>query len=348
MAWPVSGEVSRTQPLYESSAHIAHLSSCHRTAPFVLSHMPSAMQPDGVCSSPTTSDNLNRRNILIVGDVGVGKSSLINLISGRELAKTSNGAKSCTLRWEEYIVTLDGVEFGLHDTAGLHEAKGGMNRKEYLDSVSQAYSLISTLERSGGISLIVFCMRFGRVTSTMQDTYNLFVEVFCNRQVPVVIVVTYLDSQHPMEQWWKDNEKDIKYYGLRSLGHACITTTRGPTKAWSDNYDESRAIVKGLLLKHSDRVAWKEEKAGWFKRVVLFLWGWLSPRVKQRDRSDLRTKLNKRCGLSVEDADLVAQKIEQSREVSGDAPEGDNKSWFDEKFGTDSSVSLSAASKSYI
>ena len=296
------------------------------------------MRTDNICPGPGTFETPNRRNILIVGDVGVGKSSLVNLISGKELAKTSSGAKSCTLHSREYIVTLDGVEFALHDTAGLHEAQGKMKKTEYLDAVHQAYALISRLERSGGISLLLFCMKAGRVSITMQQTYNLFVEVFCNRQVPVVIVVTHLEMYDFMEQWWSENEQDIKDYGLRSHGHACVTTTRGLRGAYSSKYEESRQVTRNLLLEYSSRVTWKEEKASWVRRMVLHMRDWLSPRVKQPNGRDLRKKLIKRCGFSVKDAELVAQKIEQSR-ISGDAPE-EEKLWFDNKSGTDGSDSL--------
>ena len=309
--------------------------------------MPFTMRTESVCSSPTTSEHTNRRNVLIVGDVGVGKSSLINLISGRNVATTSSGAKSCTLHSQEYNVTLDDVDFSLHDTAGMHEAQGNMKKTEYLNAIHQAYSLISRLERSGGISLLVFCMKGGRVSITMQQTYNLFVEVFCNRQVPVVVVVTHLEMYDCMEQWWTENEKAIKEYGLRSHGHACITTTRGYKNIFSERYDESKEVIRELLLKYSGRVAWKEERANWVKRMVLHMRGWLSPRrAKQLDGSDLRRKLTKRCGFSLEDANLVAQKIEQSRGLSGDASEED-KSWFDEKFGNDSSSCVALPVVSY-
>jgi GTPase SAR1 family protein len=305
------------------------------------------MRTDSICSSPTTSERPPQRNILIVGDVGVGKSSLVNLISGRELATTSSGVKSCTLHSQEYNVTLDGVDFALHDTAGLHEAQGNMKKAEYMDVVHQAYALISRLERSGGISLLVFCMKGGRVSITMQQTYNLFVEVFCNRQVPVVIVVTHMEMYDCMEQWWSENEKAIKEYGLRSHGHACITTTRGYRQIFSDKYEESKGTIRKLLVDYGGRVAWKEEKAGWVKRVVLHMRNWLSPRrKKQFDQSDLRRKLTKRCGFSPEDAECVAQKIEQSRGVTEDAPEED-KSWFDEKFGADTSSCVSLPVVSY-
>lgn len=295
---------------------------------------------DSTCSSPT-SEHPKRRNILIVGDVGVGKSSLVNLIAGEERAITSSGAKSCTLHSQEHIVRLDGVEFALHDTAGLHEAQGHMKPTEYLDAIYQAYALISRLERSGGISLLVFCMKGGRISITTQQTYNLFVKVLCNHQVPVVIAVTHMEMHDPMEQWWIENEKAIQEYRLRSHGHACITTTRGYRGVFSDKYEQSREIIQKLLLDYSSRVVWREEKGNWVKRVVLHMRTWLSPRrQRQLDGSDLRKKLVKRCGFSAKDAELVAQKIEHSRRMSGDASD-DDKSWFDEKFGTDSGSCVS-------
>jgi len=292
------------------------------------------MRSTNIYSRPTTaSDNHDHRNVMIVGDVGAGKSSLVNLISGRKVAKTSDGAASCTLSSKKYDVFLDGVKFALHDTAGLHEAIGDMKKKEYLHSVCQAYALISELERSGGISLLVFCMAGGRISRTVQETYRLFVEVFCNYQVPVVIAVTHMESCNSMEKWWDDNERHIKQYGLKSSGHACITTTRGEQGMYKDKYDQSRKSIQKLLLEYSGQ-AWTEGKGSWVKRVALYMTGWLSPRVKQPGGSDLRKKLTKRCGFSVEDADFIAQKIEQSRGVSEDAP-GKNKPWLDERSGTD-------------
>ncbi|KAG9316444.1 P-loop containing nucleoside triphosphate hydrolase protein [Chiua virens] len=292
------------------------------------------------CSSPTTSELPSRRNVLIVGDVGVGKSSLVNLIAGEDRANTSHNAKSCTLHSQEYVVSLDGVEFALHDTAGMHEARDTMKKTDYLDAVYQAYALISKLEKLGGVNLLVFCMKAGRISVTTQQTYNLFVEVLCNRQVPVVIAVTHSEEYDCMEQWWDDNEGAIKEYGLRSLNHACITGTRGYKNIFADKYEASRGVIRRLLLEYSGRIVWKEEKASWVKRVVLHMRTWLSARrTKVFDGSNLRRKLVKRCGLSVEDAECVASKIEQSRRsAAGDTLE-EEKPWFDEKFGSEGAVS---------
>ena len=276
---------------------------------------------DGALPDSTTDRNSNRRNILIVGDVGIGKSSLINLISSEQRAATSSGAATCTLHSQEYIVTLEGVEFALYDTVGLHETQRNRRTDDHLDAVHQAYELISRLERSGGISLLVFCMKGGRISITTMQTYNLFVEVLCSRPVPVAIVVTHLEMFDNMEEWWRENQSAIQEHGLRSVGHACITTTRGYKNTFSDKYELSREKIQKLLLDYSDRVAWKEENASWVGRVGKQMRTWLSPRrVKQFDGSDMKKKLVKRCGFSVEDAETVTRTVEQLRWVSLDTP----------------------------
>ncbi|KAF9222635.1 hypothetical protein BS17DRAFT_783164 [Gyrodon lividus] len=304
------------------------------------------MPTEGSHSGPIATERPTRRNILIVGEVGVGKSSLVNLITDKKCAITSNGARSCTLQSQEYSTTLGSVELSLHDTAGLHEAVGQMKMDAYLDAVHQAYTLISKLESSGGISLLVFCMKAGRISAPMQQTYNLFVEVLCNYKVPVVIAVTHLETYDCMEQWWSENENLISEYGLKSVGHACITATPGYKNMFMDRYEQSRQTIRKLLLDYSEHPSWKEDKAHWVKRVVLHIRNWLPARRRNRlDGSGLRKKLTKRCGFSVEDAAVVARRIEQSRgttERGGGSD--DDQSWFaNEKLGvgSDSCVSLS-------
>ena len=284
--------------------------------------------PSGNTRPSYTTGNPNHRNILIVGDVGAGKSSVVNLIAGEGLAETSDGAAPSTLSSQEYIVTFDGVKFSLHDTAGMHEAKGSMKDKEYLQSVYQACMLISKLEQSGGISLLMFCVKGTRITSSVQETYSLFREVFCHHQVPVVTVVTHLEQYADMEQWWNKNEKHIKEYGLISDGHICITAARGYEGMHNQKYEESGQMVRKLLLEHSCR-AWQEDRGTWIKRVLQYM-GLLS---KKPSGSKLRKLLTKRCGFSEEEAKLVAQKIEKSRRMPGDAPEA-AKPRFREKSGT--------------
>lgn len=43
-------------------------------------------------------------NFIVFGEMGVGKSSLVNLLAGKIVAKSSSGLKSCTLESTEYTI----------------------------------------------------------------------------------------------------------------------------------------------------------------------------------------------------------------------------------------------------
>jgi GTPase SAR1 family protein len=45
-------------------------------------------------------------NIILFGETGVGKSSIINMLQGEEVATTSNGAYGCTSESSRHEVTL--------------------------------------------------------------------------------------------------------------------------------------------------------------------------------------------------------------------------------------------------
>jgi len=62
----------------------------------------------------TFVDSNHAPNFIIFGEIGVGKSSLINLIAGENLATASSGATLCTLDPTQYKV-------------GLHDLKCGVN-----------------------------------------------------------------------------------------------------------------------------------------------------------------------------------------------------------------------------
>ncbi|KAG8217014.1 hypothetical protein J3R82DRAFT_7328 [Butyriboletus roseoflavus] len=76
----------------------------------------------GVSSRPVPSGISARRrekgtvddhatNIVVYGETGVGKSHVINLIAGQELAHTSNEVVGCTFQHQRHNVKLDGMSF---------------------------------------------------------------------------------------------------------------------------------------------------------------------------------------------------------------------------------------------
>jgi len=71
-----------------------------------------------VLMAGTFANSSHAANFIIFGEIGVGRSSLINLIAGEKLATTSSGATSCTLQSTKYKVKLHDCqcEVNLYDT----------------------------------------------------------------------------------------------------------------------------------------------------------------------------------------------------------------------------------------
>ncbi|KAG1852205.1 P-loop containing nucleoside triphosphate hydrolase protein [Suillus subluteus] len=243
-------------------------------------------------------------NIVLFGQIGAGKSSLVNLMAGENVARTSSDIRSCTLHWQEYPFKFDGKSYNVFDTVGLEEPRLGI--PQYLDAVENVYTLIQNLERRGGIDLLLFCMRAGRVTSTVQSNYRLFHEFLCDKKVPIVVVITYLENEDgEMDNWWKRNKYAFDGRKIYVAGHACITAIRGN---YPERYEESRATICKLVAASGQREAWK----GGDSTFVLFvreLTGLLVRKEKSRMRKNMVSCLTKRCGLSPDVAKRLADRI---------------------------------------
>ncbi|KAG1802474.1 P-loop containing nucleoside triphosphate hydrolase protein, partial [Suillus subaureus] len=162
------------------------------------------------------------KTIVLFGDTGAGKSSLVNLMADKEVACTSSDMRRCTMQWKDYAIDFGGDSYTVFDTIGLHEPQLGI--KEYLKSVENVYRLIKELDGRGGIDLLLFCVRAGRVTATLQSNYRLFHHEFlCEKKVPIVLAITNLEREQRMETWWERNQSTFDKYQIQVAGHACVT-----------------------------------------------------------------------------------------------------------------------------
>ncbi|EIW86068.1 hypothetical protein CONPUDRAFT_148188 [Coniophora puteana RWD-64-598 SS2] len=151
-------------------------------------------------------------NIIIFGESGVGKSSLVNMLSegAVEPAAVSNQALGCTFETQRYRVTLDNREYILWDTAGLNEGSKGTVSEE--KACEKLVELLQQLK--GGVNLLVYVLRGNRFRGIVKINYEIFQRVICQRKVPIVLVVTGLENESPMEKWWVENEEDLQLNGL--------------------------------------------------------------------------------------------------------------------------------------
>ncbi|KAF9220782.1 hypothetical protein BS17DRAFT_786556 [Gyrodon lividus] len=185
----------------------------------------------------------------------------------------------------------------MNEPEDTHNAKE--TRAAFVTAAKQAHQLISRLDREGGIALLVFCMQGGRMTRSMQHTYSFFVKVLCDEHVPVAVIVTKLETEENMDQWWDDNKEDLDKYGVTAAGHACVTSVKGHQGCYQQLYDESREKVHKLLLKLGNGESYKEPRENWVTRMVLHMRRILPPSFTDRE---LRKKLVKSCGLTDSEA----------------------------------------------
>ena len=160
-------------------------------------------------------------------------------------ADTASSARGVTFQSKAYDRTVSGFRLKLYDTAGLGEGETGTVATT--DVVGNLYSLMCAL--SGGIDLLIFVIRGPRITSSISRNYKMFHDIFCRKQVPVILVVTGMEDEEDTNKWWEVNKKAFEEE-LKidtNTGHACITATCGKGDRYRKEYDISKSEVQRVI-----------------------------------------------------------------------------------------------------
>jgi 50S ribosome-binding GTPase len=186
-------------------------------------------------------------NVVIFGEAGAGKSSVVNMIAGRQVVQPSINAAGHPSRTEPHVVNLGGTPIKLWVTAGLNEEDNGTPNAKH--TIINLYKLVKRLE--DGISLLVYCVRGPGIKNSITRNYRLFHHGLCQQKVPIVLVVTGLEGENPMDAWWSTNQAVFEKQQLAFSGQACVTATKGQFKAgayaFEKEYEESRKKVQKLI-----------------------------------------------------------------------------------------------------
>ena len=117
-----------------------------------------------------------------------------------------------------------------------------------------------------GIALLVYCIRATRFRQNLKDNYDLVHGTICQGKVPVFVVVTGLENQVPMNEWWAQNEAEFSLNGMSFDGHACVTSTRGKLNESGDHmydteFQESQTALRELIKDYvaAPRPSWTIE-----------------------------------------------------------------------------------------
>ncbi|KAG1764879.1 P-loop containing nucleoside triphosphate hydrolase protein [Suillus placidus] len=229
----------------------------HPTAQYTRPYGRSVVSDESGSPPKASSSNHERqtrprkRNIVIFGESGSGKSSVINAITQTQRAKTSSDATGCTFSYQRYPVDISGQSYVLFDTAGLNE--GNISAVPAAKAEKELKSLLRGLMSPGsdGIGLLVYCVRSTRARQALIRNYNLFYSVICRKKVPIVVVVTGLENEADMQAWWHTNAKEFKIRGMHFQDHACVTTLhkhQGISDVFTRRITESRDMMRNLIV----------------------------------------------------------------------------------------------------
>ncbi|KAG2151276.1 uncharacterized protein EDB93DRAFT_1140431 [Suillus bovinus] len=270
-------------------------------------------RPSNITGVHTADSPMSKnKTIVVFGAKGAGKSSLINLMEGKDVADSFCGIEPCTNVWQEYPVEFSGESYRVFDTVGLpgetyevfNTAGANESRLEFSQYLN-ACKLVQTLEKEGGIDLLVFCVSgTGKLNAMHQNNYRFFYEFLCGKKVPVVLAITKLEREPDMESWWTRNQKNFLRKKIRVNGHVCITTI----KAYSDLREKSRKAIWNLVKNvTADQQKRAREGANNLFRVASLI----SPAQNGnlRVRKDVVSYLIKRCHMSPEVAKLLASRM---------------------------------------
>ena len=180
------------------------------------------------------------------------------MVLGRDKAEVRNHAVGETFKSSVYPVEIRGETYNIYDTVSLE--KHGVGAVDSAKVVGNLYHLVTNLSKFGGIHLLVFVIKLGRPTDTMQKNYALFHSGFCHSKVPIVIVLTGCDNvEQPMDTWWLDNEPSFAKVGMSFAGHAFVFAAKGAKKTKNRNEDlvqGSVVAVKNLIVQHCETSGW--------------------------------------------------------------------------------------------
>ncbi|KXN92625.1 Alpha-aminoadipic semialdehyde synthase, mitochondrial [Leucoagaricus sp. SymC.cos] len=207
-------------------------------------------------------------NVILFGASGAGKSSIVNMLASGPVAEVSSGIQACTFKSREYNVNVLGKAVTLWDTPGLDEGEEG--RLPPADAITQLYQLL--LRLTGGVSLLVLVTRAPRIKDSTPANWRLFRDIICQGKVPTALIITGLEEEEDMDQWWWDYKGDFEEYDIFPADVACVTASRGKARrgghVYDGEYDESRKKIRKLIRSTTLVDPFRVEPLVWFEKVV--------------------------------------------------------------------------------
>jgi len=202
-----------------------------------------------------------RHNIIIFGESGSGKSSIVNMIVGGNVAEVSDSPVGCTFQSDRYEAHIGNNDYYIYDTVGLNE--GDQGRVPHWTAINRLYTLIRELD---SVSLLLYCIR-GRIKENTRANWTLFKDIICAGEVPVVIVETGLEHNLQREARRPVLETALQLHGITPMDLICIVSIQGEKGEYEGVYEWSQQQLRELVERSHRREPWSREKDVWLASI---------------------------------------------------------------------------------
>lgn len=158
-----------------------------------------------MASNKQTNEAQNVVKILVFGASGMGKTSMINLLTGKKNEVGNGSLQGCTFETKEISVIKNEKLYIFTDTVGLNEAQNG--RVEAGKALTELIELIK--KAKSGFNLVIF-VRKAEVLKTIDNkNYDLIIKHLLEHQVKTLCVNTGGESfsDVKMNEWWIQNQQ---------------------------------------------------------------------------------------------------------------------------------------------
>jgi hypothetical protein len=161
--------------------------------------------------SNLNDDNLNIKissfNIIIVGNTGVGKSTLLNTVLKEQLAKTAFG-DACTMGVPKPYESEKAKGIRIWDSRGIENGKYNL-QTAFNDIKNTIDYLINENDPDKFIHCIWYCVRSNRFTDEEEENLNNYYNSYIEK-LPIIVILTQSENQSYTDEMMKNIKNKLE------------------------------------------------------------------------------------------------------------------------------------------
>jgi len=263
----------------------------------------------------------NIHHVLVFGSAGVGKTSVINELTGQKKT-VGNGAKGVTFETTGFEpIVRNNKRYKFWDTVGLNEPSIQKESSPATSGKESLKLLISFLKNhKEGLNLLIMVNK-GRLLSQHVNNYLLFYEKMTGRKIPIICVVTQCEDSEPISNWINEagNRDAFDQNGLVFANIVCTSFAQSKKPKLEETYKEYREesalrvwqSIENICLELPVNFVGKS-----FWPIIISMWNFICSYLPlfspYKSRSVRQILLN--TGLSEKEADQLSQQIAEEFE----------------------------------